>query len=248
MSLGTAFGPLGPALAYVSDCVCKKYRTQALSMLLGELFLGVIFGPPLSRLWRGETAAMLACVGATLAIAYAATVPESLPETRRERKQRGNAASLAGAPVTRTKSLRQVVSLARSRFFALMAAIACIGSMTSEGSQEISAQYLQLVNGFTADDQAHLITIIGVSGLLVQFVLVPVLLSWVPPRREKFLIAGANFFLIFVNLGIAFFAANKSLAILLLSLGFISILVSATPTPPTFPLHSSNTSSDLPCT
>mmetsp|Transcript_38447 Transcript_38447/g.82620 ORF Transcript_38447/g.82620 Transcript_38447/m.82620 type:complete len:511 (+) Transcript_38447:82-1614(+) len=228
MSLGTAFGPLGPALAYVSDLVSKKYRTQALSMLLGELFLGVIFGPPLSKLWREETSAILACVCATLAIVYALTVPESLREDKREKRHGNDGDGVGGVPaefpMIRTKSLKQVMSLARSKFFALMAVIACIGSMTSEGSQEISAQYLQLVNGFTPDDQANLITIIGVMGLLTQFVLVPLLLSWVPPRKEKYLIAGTNFLLIFVNLGIAFFAANKSVAICLLSVGFISIL------------------------
>jgi predicted MFS family arabinose efflux permease len=64
-----AFGPLSTALAYVSDLVVKKYRTQALGMLLGEMFCGIIIGPPLSKLFENsKTNAMLACVFATIAL------------------------------------------------------------------------------------------------------------------------------------------------------------------------------------
>jgi hypothetical protein len=104
-----------------------------------------------------------------------------------------------------------------------MSLIAMIGSLASEGTMETSAQYFQLVSGFTTADQANLITVIGVSGLFIQFVVLPYLLS-VIKRREKYLIACTNMFLCLINLGIAFFAKNKTLAITLQALSYLGIL------------------------
>jgi MFS family permease len=245
LSLGMAFGPLSTALAYVSDLVVKKYRTQALGMLLGEMFCGIIIGPPLSKLFEdSKTNAMLACVFATIALAYSMTIPESLHVSRRRTLnknrhnhnptravKKGNDARTRGRGrgvqrsclCSRKVHLKQIATLGRSRFFILMSLIAMIGSLASEGTMETSAQYFQLVSGFTTADQANLITVIGVSGLFIQFVVLPYLLS-VIKRREKYLIACTNMFLCLINLGIAFFAKNKTLAITLQALSYLGIL------------------------
>merc|ERR1711990_480021 len=91
----------------------------------------------------------------------------------------------------RSKSLKQIAKLGKSRFFVLMSMIAIIGSFTSEGTMEISAQFFQLVSGFTIADQASLLTVVGVAGLLIQFVLLPLLMSRVQ-KQEKYLVVATN--------------------------------------------------------
>merc|ERR1712072_19804 len=121
LSMGLAFGPLSTALAYVSDLVGKRYRTQALGMLLGEMFCGIIIGPPISKLFEDtKTNAMLACVFATIALVYSMTIPESLHVSRRRTLNKSHHTHTA--------------TLGRSRFFILMALIAMIGSLASEGT------------------------------------------------------------------------------------------------------------------
>ena len=171
ISLGTAFGNFGVSLAYVSDLVCLKYRTQALSIVLAELFLGVIFGPWLMALGDTRTRAMIAAAVAATNIFYSVCIPESLRKPLQSQSKRS------------LKSLfEDFCSLFKSRFFCLMAVIATIGSMVSEGQQDISAQYLQLVSGFTPKDQANLISVVGVAGLIVQLILVPLALKLVQRR------------------------------------------------------------------
>lgn len=234
LSLGMAFGPLSTALAYVSDVVSEKYRTQALGMLLGEMFCGIIIGPPISKLFRDIKAnATLACVFATFALVYSTTIPESLDEKNRtslkEEREGESTTKTTGMRMLqrrrRSLPVRQIARLGKSRFFILMSLIAMLGSLASEGTMETSAQYFQLVSGFTTEDQANLITVIGVSGLVIQFVMLPYLLSLpIIKKREKYLIACTNMFLCFINLGIAFLAKYKALAITLQALSYLGIL------------------------
>jgi len=212
ISLGTAFGNFGVSLAYVSDLVCLKYRTQALSIVLAELFLGVIFGPWLMALGDTRTRAMIAAAVAALCIFYSVCIPESLRKPLQSQSKRS------------LKSLfEDFCSLFKSRFFCLMAVIATIGSMVSEGQQDISAQYLQLVSGFTPKDQANLISVVGVAGLIVQLILVPLALKLVQ-RREHLIISVTNAILVAVNILICFFSKEKPAAIFLTSLTFLGML------------------------
>jgi len=212
ISLGTAFGNFGVSLAYVSDLVCLKYRTQALSIVLAELFLGVIFGPWLMALGDTRTRAMIAAAVAATNIFYSVCIPESLRKPLQSQSKRS------------LKSLfEDFCSLFKSRFFCLMAVIATIGSMVSEGQQDISAQYLQLVSGFTPKDQANLISVVGVAGLIVQLILVPLALKLVQ-RREHLIILVTNAILVAVNILICFFSKEKPAAIFLTSLTFLGML------------------------
>jgi len=212
ISLGTAFGNFGVSLAYVSDLVCLKYRTQALSIVLAELFLGVIFGPWLMALGDTRTRAMIAAAVAATNIFYSVCIPESLRKPLQSQSKRS------------LKSLfEDFCSLFKSRFFCLMAVIATIGSMVSEGQQDISAQYLQLVSGFTPKDQANLISVVGVAGLIVQLILVPLALKLVQ-RREHLIISVTNAILVAVNILICFFSKEKPAAIFLTSLTFLGML------------------------
>ena len=249
ISLGTAFGNFGVSLAYVSDLVCLKYRTQALSIVLAELFLGVIFGPWLMALGDTRTRAMIAAAVAATNIFYSVCIPESLRKPLQSQSKRS------------LKSLfEDFCSLFKSRFFCLMAVIATIGSMVSEGQQDISAQYLQLVSGFTPKDQANLISVVGVAGLIVQLILVPLALKLVQRRwvgtgndslslsapasdsslslslslslcvclficlREHLIISVTNAILVAVNILICFFSKEKPAAIFLTSLTFLGML------------------------
>ncbi|QDZ20965.1 MFS general substrate transporter [Chloropicon primus] len=214
ISFGVALGSFNAILAYVSDCVQPRYRTEAISILLGEMLFGVIVGPHLSRLGTARTHGVVACVIFSLALVWSMFVPESLTREKRARKLR----------IAEPGSLKCVLSLFRSSTFLILASIACIGSMTSEGSQEIAAQFLQLVNGWSTGDQANLIEMIGVSGIVVQFALIPFLLS-VVKKNESMIIVVTNLCLAALNVAICFCSGrSKWLALILQSLTFIGLV------------------------
>ena len=150
---------------------------------------------------------------------YSLTIPESLPPQKRE-----VSISPAKGRIQRTRSLKQIASLGRSRLFVVLASIAFIGSITSEGSQEIGGQFLILVAGFTPRDQANLITSIGLSGMLAQFILLPLLSRVVKREHEHLLIFGTNLTMAAVNVAICFCSENKAVAIALQSLSWLSLI------------------------
>lgn len=222
LTLGMSFGPLSASLAYVSDSVQRKYRTQALGMVLGEFFFGIIIGPPLSKFSDQKTNAFIACIFATGALVYSMTIPESLkPKT----KQFSAASTSAASHKSWRELASELTKLSNSKFFVLMSIIAIIGSFTSEGSMEITSQYLQLTSGFTTEDQANLLTMVGLSGLIIQFFLLPQLMS-IPiiKTHEKVLIACTNLLLVFTNVGMAFVGEHKALAVTLQAVSYLGIM------------------------
>jgi len=216
ISLATGLGPLGTCLAITSDLIQKKNRSQAMSIVLGNIFLSITIGPLFVHFLTARGITLAACtLSASSLLLACSTVPESLQthDSKRAVKVKGI--------LKRSWSIK---ALFRARTFVLIASISFIGSMTSEGSQEVSAQFLQIVNGFSIADQANLLVAIGLVGLFTQFLLTPMLLSRVGPKSEKFVIVIVNFFLVFVNLAIAFFSKNKLLASTLISAGFAGMI------------------------
>merc|ERR1711904_93962 len=178
---------------------------------------GVILGPPLGRLsQRPRTLALLACTFACCAVAYACFLPESLQRGR----ARGQKARRAVMNTTTMKGLM------RSKTFVLVSVIAGLSSMASEGTQDIGAQFLMMTAKFDINDQGNLITSVGVTGMIAQFVLLPLLLRHWPRKRVNLIVLLVNGGLVIVNIAICFATrgASKWVAPLLVSLSYLSLI------------------------
>ena len=161
-----------------------------------------------------------ACALATLGLIYAATIPE--PQA--ERARRAVSFKRQRVAVRRTRSFKQIASLGRSSHFILLASIACIGSMIAEGLQEVSAQFFQLEVGFTMDDQATLMIVIGASGLVMQMVLLPLVMA-ACEGRERFILIATSALLAIINTLLACFSHHhKGLAMGLQGLAMIGLV------------------------
>jgi len=218
-SLGlSGLGVIAPSLAYISDCSSQRNRTQSMGITYGVLFAGVIIGPMLAKLMNLQQGAVVSCTLGLTAILYALSVPESL------HKKEGPPATLGPTALVprRNRSLNQLLSLGRSRFFVLMAAFACMQAIVFEGSQEISAQYFQLVADFTTSDMQTLLILAASSAMLVNFLALPALMAVL---REKHILAVVSFAMVIDHICLGLFAHDKVVAMTFQVLGTLSFLL-----------------------
>lgn len=158
-------------LSYASDVLPKEHRVGGFAAIIAAFSLGFVAGPAVGAAMRpADAAAATFAIASLCALLTLLAVPESRsPEARRLGTRRA-----APRPLDALLSLRRSCALLVSRdLFVRLAICMAVASVVSEAVQDVLVQYLQLVAGFTTQDQGLLFVVIGACNLLVQGVLLP---------------------------------------------------------------------------
>lgn len=95
---------------------------------------------------------------------------ETLPQSKRAQTlEEASSPTAAVRPRAALSGLRDTLAvLVRSRLFMQLALIMALSGLVFECVQDILFNYLQLTLGFGAADNARIIVVVGLGGLLVQ--------------------------------------------------------------------------------
>ncbi len=171
------------AIAAVADVMPKQHRTMGFGLILSANSSGFMVGPLVGAFIAPLPAAVTCLSCLSFCIVFAALF---LKETAGPVAGLERSASIIRASGTQVKPWAFVANmkqLASNRLFQQLALCVLLTGIVSEGIADTLVQYLQLTVGFTTRDNGLLFFVLGLSGLLVQGVVVVVLAPLLGEQR-----------------------------------------------------------------
>jgi DHA1 family tetracycline resistance protein-like MFS transporter len=177
---------MAPGQAYVSDVVPPERRAAAFGLITAVLSVALLLGPLLAQpMPDEETAIAFALIGMSAAAAWVAlALPESLPASARAAERTRRAAVKASTARGCDAGMRAALSApflglrvaCRSPLFRRLTLLVVLCALAGDALSDVTGQYLQMAIGFGPRQQAALLMVYGISGIIVQGVVLRPLL------------------------------------------------------------------------
>lgn len=149
---------IAPSLSYIADMVPPMHRAASFGLIMATFSVSILIGPFFGAMMKPEIVpwATLLSIGCAVCCTLL-FVPESLTAEASERARnetlQGREASVLLTPKDAVAAAWRGFSiLKRSNLFIRLTIILMLGSIVSEGLQDILIQYLQIKIGFKAVD------------------------------------------------------------------------------------------------
>ena len=210
---GLGASNIGSAQAVVSDVTTAKDRAQGMGLIGAAIGLGFVIGPALGGVLTPLGPTVPFWVAATVALINALLVLLLLPETHTRTQRSMGAASARGISVI----FAGWQYIAHNRALAGLIVINLIYTIAFTAMETIFPLFSQHVFHWGATQNAYIFTYVGFLVVLMQGGLIRQLVKhW---REQSIMLAG----LLFLAVGLISLAFSNQLALLLISLGLVSI-------------------------
>lgn len=187
----TGFVSWGPvALSCISDVVPPNLRAPSFGLQIAGFAVGFAFSPSLAIFFGHFGVSVLSfglmLLGFLFAVFY---FPETLPKEVSEEALRKREEESAIHPTTWGKfvytiarPLRELSIINRNRLFRLMSALAFFSGISTSADQSLLIYYAEDRLSFNDNDVALLFMVIGISGVIVQVLIIKPLSDLVGQR------------------------------------------------------------------